>query len=103
MESIMRTIVDMDKRARERNNQAKKELEQVDTEILAKSDAMKEKEQARAKAEIAKIKASNEEKISASLANISEKSAEVSKNLDNLYAEKGEQWANTLAQMALKD
>lgn len=103
MESIMRTIVDMDKRARERNNQAKKDLEQVDTEILAQSEAMKAREQARAKQKILQIKAENEEKISRSLSDISEKSAEVSKSLDDLYAQKGEQWANSLVQMALKD
>lgn len=103
MDSIMRTIVDMDKRARERNSQAKKDLEQVDTEILAQSEAMRKQEQERAKAEIARIKAQNEQRIAHSLDDISAKGAEVSESLDAMYAEKKEQWAQTIAEKALSE
>ena len=88
MESIIKTIVDMDKRARKRTmeEQAKK---------------IQSEEQERADSEIAKTASEYDAKLKAALDEIEKKAQAVSDTLDEQSKANREKWAQELADRAV--
>ena len=85
MESIIKTIVDMDKRARKRTME-----EQIQSE-----------EQERADSEIAKTASEYDAKLKAALDEIEKKAQAVSDTLDEQSKANREKWAQELADRAV--
>ena len=102
MDSIIRTIVDMDKRARARNREAEEYLEKIDTKISDETEKMQQEHKTRAEKIIAQNEHENEQKLERALADIDRRSAEVSGKLDSIYAEKCGEWTDALVQRALE-
>ena len=103
MDSIIRTIVDMDKRARARTREDEKYLEQIDAEISVEAEKMQQEHQERARKIIDENERENRKKINESLHELERRATEISEHLSDMYEQKGEEWAETLAKRAIED
>ncbi len=103
MDSIIRTIVDMDKRARERTREDRQYSEQIDAEIAVEAEKMQQEHQEQARRIIEENEHENRKKINESLRELERRAADISEHLSDMYERNGEEWAETLAKRALED
>lgn len=103
MDSIIRTIVDMDKRARERTREDKRHSEQIDAEISVEAEKMAQEHQERARKIIEENERANRKKINDSMRELERRSSEISEHLSDMYDQKGEEWVEALVKRALED
>lgn len=103
MDSIVRTIVDMDKRARERTKEDREYIEKIDAEISIEAEKMQQEHQERARKVIEENERANRKKINEELRELDRRATEISEHLDDLYEQKGEEWAEALAARAIAD
>ena len=92
MESIIKTIVDMDKRARKRTMEEQEFFDKADSEL---------EEQERTDSEIAKTASEYDAKLKAALDEIEKKAQAVSDTLDEQSKANREKWAQELADRAV--
>ena len=92
MESIIKTIVDMDKRARKRTMEEQEFFDRADSELA---------EQERTDSEIAKTASEYDAKLKAALDEIEKKAQAVSDTLDEQSKANREKWAQELADRAV--
>ena len=95
MESIIKTIVDMDKRARKRTMEEQEFFDKADSEKI------QYEEQERADSEIAKTASEYDAKLKAALDEIEKKAQAVSDTLDEQSKANREKWAQELADRAV--
>ena len=93
MESIIKTIVDMDKRARKRTME--------DPELSEQAKKIQSEEQERADSEIAKTASEYDAKLKAALDEIENKAQAVSDTLDEQSKANRDKWAQELADRAV--
>lgn len=102
MDSIIRTIVDMDKRARKRTMEEKEFFDRADSELAERAKQIEAEEQARAEKEIAENAARWDAKLKEALDDISAQAEKVSAALDEKSKLNFEKWVEELAQRAVR-
>ncbi len=101
MESIIKTIVDMDKRARKRTMEEQEFFDKADSELAEQTKKIQSEEQARADSEVAKTASEYDAKLKAALDEIEKKAQAVSDLLDRQSEENRAKWAQELADRAV--
>ena len=99
MESIIKTIVDMDKRARKRTMEEQEFFDKADSELAEQAKKIQSEE--RADSEIAKTASEYDAKLKAALDEIEKKAQAVSDTLDEQSKANREKWAQELADRAV--
>lgn len=101
MESIIKTIVDMDKRARKRTMEEQEFFDKADSELAEQAKKIQAEEQERTDSEIAKTASEYDVKLKAALDEIEKKAQAVSDTLDEQSKANREKWAQELADRAV--
>ncbi len=101
MDSIIKTIVDMDKRARKRTMEEQEFFDRADSELAEQAKKLQAEEQERADSEIAKTASEYDAKLKEALAAIDKKACAVSDALDVQSEQNRAKWAQVLAGRAV--
>lgn len=92
MQDMVERIVEMDKRARELTDEAKKLKVGSEDRLKAKKQELRRGYQDRANERVELIKKAEVKTAEAELKAILERQKQVQQQLDDLYAEKGDEW-----------
>lgn len=92
MQDMVERIVEMDKRARELTDEAKKLRVGSEDRLKAKKQELRQGYQDRANERVELIKKAEVKTAEGELKAILEKQKQVQQQLDDLYAEKGDEW-----------
>ncbi len=103
MDSIIRTIVDMDKRARKRTMEEQEFFEKADSELAAQTKEIQSSELERADREIAENAVIYQRKLKTALEEITTRADKVSEELDEQKNSNSERWAQELADRAINE
>lgn len=103
MDSIIRTIVDMDKRARKRTMEEQEFFEKADSELAAQTKEIQSSELERADREIAENTVIYQRKLKTALEEITTRADKVSEELDEQKNSNSERWAQELADRAINE
>lgn len=101
MDSIIKTIVDMDKRARKRTMEEQEFFDRADSELAEQAKKLQAEEQERADSEIAKTASEYDAKLKEALTAIDERARAVSDALDVQSEQNRAKWAQVLADRAV--
>lgn len=103
MDSIIRTIVDMDKRARKRTMEEQEFFEKADSELAAQTKEIQSSELERADREIAENAVIYQRKLKTALEEITTRADRVSEELDEQKNSNSERWVQELADRAINE
>lgn len=103
MDSIIRTIVDMDKRARKRTMEEQEFFEKADSELAAQTKEIQSAELERAEREITETAVIYQRKLKTALEEITAKADKVSAELEQQSENNSESWAEQLAGRAINE
>lgn len=96
MQNMIAQIVEMDRKAREITEAAQLEKINSEKEVAAKREEIRTEYLARARKRIALNESAERAAAEADWEKIRQKHAEIAKQLDTLYSEKGPEWVDTI-------
>lgn len=103
MDSIIRTIVDMDKRARKRTMEEQEFFEKADSELAAQTKEIQSAELERAEKEIAENAVIYQRKLKTALEEITSKADKVSEELEQQRQHNSADWTEQLVNRAINE
>ena len=101
MQDLMKQIVDLDRQAREITDSAQKEKVDSEKEIVTKREQLRNDYLEQARKKIAENEPKERAAAEAEWQEKNKKNVEISKKLDDLYREKGDQWISEIVQRVL--
>ena len=101
MQDLMKQIVDLDRQAREITDSAQKEKVDSEKEVVKKREQLRNDYLEQARRRIAKNEPKERAAAEAEWQEKNKKNLELSKKLDDLYREKGDQWVSEIVQRVL--
>lgn len=103
MEDMIARIVEMDKKARELNEKARKTKIDYEHQVVAKKETIKNDYLERAKKRIAINQQTAQKRADEKLAGIQAKNQAVSERLERSYADNGDKWVDEIVSRVIAD
>ncbi len=101
MQDLMKQIVELDRQAREITDSAQKEKVDSEKEVVRKREQIRNDYLEQARKKIAENEPKERAAAEAEWQEKNKKNLEISKKLDDLYREKGDQWVSEIVQRVL--
>ena len=101
MQDLMKQIVELDRQAREITDSAQKEKVDSEKEVVRKREQIRNGYLEQARKKIAENEPKERAAAEAEWQEKNKKNLEISKKLDDLYREKGDQWVSEIVQKVL--
>lgn len=101
MQDLMKQIVDLDRQAREITDSAQKEKVDSEKEVVKKREQLRNDYLEQARKKISENEPKERAVAEAEWQEKNKKNLELSKGLDDLYREKGDQWVAEIMQKVL--
>lgn len=101
MQDLMKQIVDLDRQAREITDSAQKEKVDSEKEVVKKREQLRNDYLEQARKKISENEPKERAVAEAEWQEKNKKNLELSKDLDDLYREKGDQWVAEIMQKVL--
>lgn len=101
MQDLMKQIVELDRQAREITDSAQKEKVDSEKEVVRKREQIRNDYLEQARKKIAENEPKERAAAEGEWQEKNKKNLEISKKLDDLYREKGDQWVSEIVQRVL--